>query len=315
MCLSSADLFGFDERADRIYANAGGAWFATDGRSPWTEVSNPVPRPPSQASSRYRVYLERQSSGPYENIPMIRNTVTVGTEPLLRRVSYNGAGDGDGRTGGAQGSLREIAVCFDLYDDATGLPEVLQTLRLFGIRATFFVNGEFIRRYPGALQDIAVEGHEIGSMFFAPIDLSDSRYQIQGDFISRGLARNEDEFFKATGRELSLLWHAPYFAVSSDTVSAAAKSGYKTIFRDVDPLDWVTRENTKTGALSQFSASEIIDRIISRKKPGSIVPIRLGLLPGGRPDYLYSRLGVLLDALVKGGYSVVPVSALSGTAD
>jgi hypothetical protein len=54
----------------------------------------------------------------------------------------------------------------------------------------------------------------------------------------------------------------------------------------------------------------MIDRIMEEKQPGSIIPIRLGLLPGGRTDYLYTRIGVLLDALIREGYAIVPVSTL-----
>jgi hypothetical protein len=75
-------------------------------------------------------------------------------------------------------------------------------------------------------------------------------------------------------------------------------------------MDWVTRVDAKMVALTQYSASEMIDRIMDQKQPGSIIPIRLGLLPGGRSDYLYHRLGVLLDALIRNGYSVVPISTL-----
>jgi peptidoglycan/xylan/chitin deacetylase (PgdA/CDA1 family) len=310
LCLSSADIYGYEEGTGRIAASAGGMWFATDGASPWTETTRPVLRAPSQVSGRYRVYLEKQNSGPYENIPMIRNTAASGTSSLVRRVSYTGAGEAAGLLAPANGGVHELAVCFDLYDDATGLPQVLRTLRHYGIKATFFINGEFIRRFPGAVRDIVDDGHEAASMFFVPLDLSDSRYQINVDFISRGLARNEDEFYNATGRELALLWHPPYFALSSEFVAAAAKAGYKTIGRDVDPLDWVTRDATAGRALVQYSAGEMIDRIMDTKKPGSVIPIRLGLLPGGRQDYLYNRLGVLLDALIRGGYGVVPVSTL-----
>ena len=310
VCLSSADVYGYEEGTGRIVANAGGMWFATDGASPWTETARPTLRAPSQVSGRYRVYLEKQNSGPYENIPMIRNTTASGTSPLVRRVSYTGAGEEAGLPARTDGGVRELAVCFDLYDDATGLPQVLRTLHRYGIKATFFINGEFIRRFPGAVRDIVDDGHETASMFFAPIDLSDSRYQINVDFISQGLARNEDEFYDATGQELALLWHPPYFALSSEFAAAAAKAGYKTIGRDVDPMDWVTRDAAAGRALIQYSAGEMIDRIMDMKKPGSVIPIRLGLLPGGRQDYLYNRLGVLLDALIRGGYSVVPVSTL-----
>jgi peptidoglycan/xylan/chitin deacetylase (PgdA/CDA1 family) len=203
-----------------------------------------------------------------------------------------------------------VALCFDLYDDAEGLPELLEVLRRFGLRVTFFLNGEFIRRHPAAAADIAAAGHETASMFFAPINLSDSRYRIAGDFIGRGLARNEDEFYQATGKELSLLWHAPWYAASPEIAAAAAAAGYRTLGRDVDPLDWVSREDARRLGISQLSAADIIDRIMEQKQPGSVIPIRLGLLPGGRKDYLFGRLNVLLDALVRSGYSVAPVSTL-----
>jgi peptidoglycan/xylan/chitin deacetylase (PgdA/CDA1 family) len=321
VCIASAAEFGFEEKGDRIFARSGDRWFATNGNDPWTEVGRPGLRRASLVSGRYRVYLEKQISGPYENLPMIRNIASVGTSPLLPPVVYitdspapEGPGEGEGPEGlfthARRGGLREAGLCFDLYDDAAGLTEVLDALRRFGIRATFFLNGEFIRRHPGAAGDIAAAGHETASMFFAPIDLSDARYRIEEDFVSRGLARNEDEFFRAAGAELSLIWHAPYYAVSSELIAAAAAAGYRTIGRDVDPLDWVGREDSKRISIPQYSASEMIDRIMDRKRPGSIIPIRLGLLPGGRSDYLFSRINVLLDALVRSGYSIVPVSTL-----
>jgi peptidoglycan/xylan/chitin deacetylase (PgdA/CDA1 family) len=317
ICLSGAAEYGFAEKGGRIFAKNGGAWFATDGRSPWAEVSNPAVRKPSQVSGRYRVYLERQSSGPYENLPMIRNTASVGTAPLLpvvryvRETSPAAAASPPGIfTHGLRDGLREVALCFDLYDDAAGLPQVLDALNRFGMRATFFLNGEFIRRYPSAARDIANAGHEAASMFFAPMDFSDARYRVGVDFVTRGLARNEDEYFQAAGGELSLIWHAPYFKASSETAAAASRAGYLTVGRDVDPMDWVSRDEAGRLGITQYSASDMIDRVMSLKRPGSIIPVRLGVLPGGRRDYLFLRIEVLLDALVRSGYSVVPVSTV-----
>jgi peptidoglycan/xylan/chitin deacetylase (PgdA/CDA1 family) len=320
ICLSGAVEYGFEEKGSRILAKNGGAWFVCDGKNPWEETVNPAVRKASLVSGRYRVYLERQSSGPYENLPMIRNTASVGTAPLLPGIQYVRESSPPGVavqnpppgifSHGLREGLRETALCFDLYDDAAGLPQVLDALNRFGIRATFFMNGEFIRRYPQAARDIANAGHEAASMFFAPINLSDARYRVGVDFIVRGLARNEDEYFQATGSELSLLWHAPYFNASAEIAAAAARAGYMTVDRDVDPMDWVSRDDAKTLGITQYSASAMIDRIMNLKRPGSIIPLRLGLLPGGRQDYLYLRIDVLLDALIRAGYAVVPVSTL-----
>jgi peptidoglycan/xylan/chitin deacetylase (PgdA/CDA1 family) len=318
VCLAGASEYSFEEQGKGVLAQSGGVWFGTDGTSPWAEVSSPQRRNPSQVSGRYRVYLENQVSGPYENLPMIRNTVGVGTMALVPGFQYQREAPPRDLPEASRGifshglrtGLREVSLCFDLYDDITGLPQALDALRRFGFRATFFLNGEFIRRYPEAARVIAMGGHETASMFFAPMDLSDSRFRVGGDFISRGLARNEDEFYKASQRELALLWHPPYYAGSTEIAEAAAQVGYRSSGRDVDPLDWVSREDARRLGLAQLSAGDMIDRIVESKRPGSIIPIRLGILSGGRSDYLFLRLDVLLDALVRSGYTVVPVSTL-----
>ncbi len=53
-----------------------------------------------------------------------------------------------------------------------------------------------------------------------------------------------------------------------------------------------------------------MEKIVSSVKPGSIVPIRLGTTDGGRDDYLFRELALLIDDLLGMGYSIVPVSTL-----
>ncbi|MDR1445084.1 MAG: polysaccharide deacetylase family protein [Treponema sp.] len=320
LCLSGISDYAFEDRSGalpRILAQTGGVWFVTDGISPWAEAPNLQRRGASLVSGRYRVYLEAQPLGPYENLPMIRNTAGVGTMALIPGIQYQretAARELEAAEGffshGPRTGLREVALSFDLYDDITGLPQALDSLRRFGFKATFFLNGEFIRRYPEAVRIIARAGHETASMFFAPIDLSDSRFRINADFISRGLARNEDEFYQASRGELALLWHPPYYVGSIEIADAAALAGYRSSGRDVDPLDWVSREDARRMGIPQYPAADMIDRIMEDKRPGSIIPVRLGSLSGGRSDYLFLRLNVLLDALVRSGYTVAPVSTL-----
>jgi hypothetical protein len=161
-----------------------------------------------------------------------------------------------------------------------------------------------------AVREIAAAGHETASMFFAPIDLSDVRFRAGPDFIARGLARNEDEFFHATGKELALLWHPPWYVVSPEIVAAANRVGYITTGRDIDPLDWVSREEERRMSIPQLSPVQMIDRIMDQVRPGSIIPIRLGLLPGGRSDYLFNRINLLIDALIRDGYTLTTISTL-----
>ena len=302
LCLSRASQAGFEEKSTRILARNGDTWFVTDGRNPWNVIAGPRQRTPSQVSAQYRVYLEDQLYGAYENLPMIRNVASVGTVSLFTIPPGNAAPPVP-RAGKA-------ALCFDLYDDDRGLPETLDALNRFGIKATFFLNGEFLRRHPEAARDIAAAGHEAASMFFALIDLSDSRYRTDSDFITRGLARNEDEFYKVTGKELSLLWHPPWYTVSPNIITAAAKAGYASSRRDFDPMDWVSQDDEKKLGLPQRSPAEMVDYILKNVSPGSVIPVRLGLVSGGRNDYLFNRINVLLDALIREGYKLTTVSEL-----
>jgi len=303
--LCAADEYGFEESLmwqSRIYAKVGNEWFISDGRSAWTSAANVQTRQVSFSSDRFRVFLENQVTGPYKNNIYIRNLQSTGTVSLF-----------SGQTAGSiytQANQTQIALCFDLYDDDTGLLQVLAALRRFNIRATFFLNGEFIRRNPLAASAIAEAGHETASMFYAPIDFSDTRYRITSEFITQGLARNEDEFNRITGKELSLLWHPPYYRSSNLVNSAASSSGYVTVQRSFDPGDWISRDDALRLNLRQVPPADMIEQIIGRRESRAIIPIRLGLLPGGRDEYLYQRIDVLLDALLRSGYIIVPVSTI-----
>jgi peptidoglycan/xylan/chitin deacetylase (PgdA/CDA1 family) len=303
--LSSADQFGFEESvriSSNILVRTGTEWFVSDGTNAWTPANGSRLRNVSLASERFRVYLENQLSGYFQNIPMIRNTVSTGTVSLVSRHSAGNI---------YKHEPMQIALCFDLYDDDTGLSQVLNALRRYNVKATFFMNGNFIRRNPQAAKAVIEAGHEAASMFYAPIDLSDVRYRVTPEFIAQGLARNEDEFYRATGRELSLLWHPPFFRSSNMINSAAAAAGYITAPIGIDSGDWLSKNDVLRLNI-QNSVSDIIEQIVEKRKNRAVIPVRLGLLSGGRDEYLYQRIDVLLDALIRSGSEIVPVSSVAG---
>ena len=211
---------------------------------------------------------------------------------------------------GLRSGYRHAALVFDAMDTVEGLPEILYTLSTYNIRATFFINGEFLRRHPGAVNEIVKAGHQTASLFFTSWDLSGTGYRIDEDFIIRGLSRNEDDFYNATGQELTLLWHAPYYTVSPLILDSGAKAGYRYVLPDVPVLDWVTREHERLMPGLYLDSADIIDSIMKAKKPGSIIPVRIGKVAGSRSDYLYEKIDLLVNALMEAGYAPVSVDTL-----
>lgn len=282
----------------------------------WTSVSNYSVGKPVVASPRFRVYTDTAESMSYTNIVMVRKVVGEGTQPLFpypatryqafptkaQPVSFTDF------THGSRIRRREVALVFNAVGSVEGLTTILNTLREYHLKCTFFINGEFMRRNPGAVKELATSGQQVGSLFFAYFDMTDSRYKIDPSFVRQGLARTEDDYYALTGKELSLLWHAPHYTADSMIIDAARKMNYTYVGRDVQPLDWVTKSDGLRGSGLYLSAADIIDRIMKQKEPGSIIPIRIGKLD--RSSFLWNRLDVLINDLISLGYSIVPVTTL-----
>jgi peptidoglycan/xylan/chitin deacetylase (PgdA/CDA1 family) len=318
--LSQAGSYGFieDDKVQITLADQSFTLSSGPSITEWTvmEVPGQV-KEASTAGTDFRVYLESVTGGSYRNKVMVRSISGFGTgplfpEPVKRYDPYPEKEEplsAGSFTHGSRIRRREVALVFNAIDNPEGLTEALQVLDDYDLRTTFFVNGEFIRRNPGAVQELALSRHELGNLFYVYFNMTDARFKVDKDFIKRGLARNEDDFFEYTGKELSLLWHAPYYFVSSDIIAAGEEMNYRYIGRDLDPLDWVPKSDCE-GESFYLPSRDIVERVMKMKKPGSIIPVRLGELEDGRGDYLFQHLDLLINALIQEGYSIVPVTTL-----
>ncbi len=325
IALSQADAYGWSKDKPGVAMARVGqqAYESSPLAAAWQRSASYAARELSTSSAQYRVYLDALSSGAYKNLIMLRSIKTLGTTSLLPKPgrSYAPFPDRDDPREpgifnyGSRIRRREVALVINAHEGAEGLVTILNALKAYEIRATFFLNGEFIRRNPGAARLIAQSGHEAGNLFFSVFDATDARYRIDGEFVKRGLARTEDEYFQATGAELSLLWHAPYYATSSVLLEAAAAMHYTYVGRDIDPLDWVGRFQGSVTQSLYASAHTLVESVVSAVRPGSIIPIQLGIPEGGRDDFLFNELPLLINALIAEGYAIVPVSQLIEYAD
>jgi peptidoglycan/xylan/chitin deacetylase (PgdA/CDA1 family) len=327
LAISQAESFGF---AKDVPANAntdvvqlmipggGKAYGAALDQNYWQEIENYSVRERNVASDSYRVYLENLPGENCRNMVMVRDIRRFGTIPLFSGEDLvyeqfpvqEEAADFTNFSHGSRIRQREVALVFNAVDNIEGLTPILDSLAEYNFRCTFFINGEVIRRYPDAVREIAGSGHEVGSLFYTYFNMTDSRFQVDKEFIKSGLGRNEDDYFAATGKELSLFWHAPYYFVNSAIIEASREMNYAYIGRDVDSLDWVSRAAAYTTPDIYLPTAQLIERIMKEKKPGSIIPVQVGMPEGGRDDYLFNNIDILIDNLVKVGYRIVTVSTL-----
>ena len=72
--------------------------------------------------------------------------------------------------GGTQ--RKEVAITFDDGPDPEWTPKILDVLKQYGVKATFFLIGAEVEKYPGVAKRIFAEGHEIGNHTFTHPDIS-----------------------------------------------------------------------------------------------------------------------------------------------
>ena len=181
----------------------------------------------------------------------------------------------------ARSPRRQIAagdVVYLTFDDGPHprhTPEVLNILARHGARATFFVIGSLVEKYPQIFQQIVSAGHTVANHTWRHENLA-------------GLTKAE--FDETIGRTEEILGdHAtpclrpPYAATGSRTREWAAEYGLKVYLWTVSANDWLG-----------LNARQIADRIVSQVTHGSIVLMHDG---GGNRTQTVRGLEILLDRL------------------
>lgn len=186
-------------------------------------------------------------------------------------------------------SEKAVAITFDCAWEADDIPDILKALDAEGAKATFFIVGDWAKRFPDKVKMIYEHGHDVANHSDTHLrmgSIEDSRIK---DEILNCTKKLED----ITGAKTDL-FRAPFGDYNNNVIKIARDLGYYTIQWDVDSLDW------KPG----ISQQEIISRINDKVKNGSII-----LFHNDTP-HTAKLLPQILKSLKKDGYGFLPVSKM-----
>lgn len=182
--------------------------------------------------------------------------------------------------------------CVSLTFDAAWGNEDTQTLidilGRYGVKATFFVVGDWVERYPESVKALSDAGHEIMSHS----DGHEHFSKLSTEEIIGNLNRCNDKIEAITGVRPTL-FRCPYGEYDDHVVEAVSSLGMYTIQWDVDSLDW-----------KDYDAKTIYQRVSSGVGQGSIVLFHNAALhtPEALPE--------IIDQLLRNGYRIIPVSEM-----
>jgi len=186
-----------------------------------------------------------------------------------------------------------VSLTFDAAWGNEDTQQLIDILGKYNVRATFFVVGEWVDKYPESVKALHDAGHEI-------MNHSDTHPHMTALTEAKMIAEVEscDDKIEAITGVRPTLFRPPYGDYNNAVVGAMRDSGHFTIQWDVDSLDW-----------KEPGADAIVERVLERVNPGSIV-----LFHNAAPD-TPAALPRIIEGLLARNYSFVPVSELIFTQD
>ena len=188
--------------------------------------------------------------------------------------------------------VKAVALTFDDGPSPEYTPQVLALLKEYGARATFFVVGLEIARFPGIAKEEAAAGMELGNHGFRHLSL----VGLDPSTIETEVLPVEQEITAITG-ERPVLYRLPKGRSDSAALRALTDMGYTIVYWSIDTRDYTGRR----------AAATIAAQVEKQVRPGSIVILHDG---GGNRQQTVDALRMFLPVLKKEGYQMVTVSQL-----
>lgn len=156
----------------------------------------------------------------------------------------------------AESADKVVALTFDDGPDADSTPRVLDLLKRYDVRATFFVVGEQARQNPELIHRMVAEGHTVAghSYYHLPQSTlwSSQRY-------TEELFRCNDVVARLTGLRMRL--YRPPFGVTNPPIARAVKNlGLIPVGWSVRSLDTITKNRDR-----------VVDRVMRGLRGGDVI--------------------------------------------
>lgn len=156
----------------------------------------------------------------------------------------------------AESADKVVALTFDDGPDADSTPRVLDLLKRYDVRATFFVVGEQARQNPELIHRMVAEGHTVAnhSYYHLPQSTlwSSQRY-------TEELFRCNDVVARLTG--LRMRFYRPPFGVTNPPIARAVKNlGLIPVGWSVRSLDTMTKNRDR-----------VVDRVMRGLRGGDVI--------------------------------------------
>lgn len=183
---------------------------------------------------------------------------------------------------------KKICITFDAAYGSEETQKIIDICKEKNVKATFFLVGFWVEKYPEMVKLIDEAGFEIGSHSNTHPYMS----KLSEDQIRMELQTSMDLIKNITGKDVTL-FRPPYGDYNDTLINVCDSMNLKTIQWSVDSLDW-----------KGLDTSQMLARITPDIDNGGII------LFHNNSDHIVEALPVIIDTLKERGFELVTVSDL-----
>ena len=181
-----------------------------------------------------------------------------------------------------------ISISFDASWGGDQTMGILDLLDEYNAKATFFLVGIWVDKYPELVKEIYDRGHEIGNHS----DSHPHMTQISESKMRQELKGMSDKLEAITG-ERPTLFRPPYGDYNNAVVLTTRAEGYECVQWSVDSLDWKNR-----------GVQDLVTRATKNVQPGDII------LFHNDSQYILDALPTVLKTYQEQGFTLIPVGEI-----
>lgn len=182
----------------------------------------------------------------------------------------------------------KVAISFDAAWGADKTQEIMSICESYNVKATFFLVGFWVKKYPDMVKEIYNRGFEIGLHSNTHPDMTKLSKLKMKEELETNIKLIQD----ITGLRPKL-FRPPYGYYNNALIEVCEDLGLSCIEWSVDSLDW-----------KGLSASELSGRVITKAKNGSIV------LMHNNSDNILDGIKMILEYFKNNKTKAVPVGDL-----
>ena len=170
---------------------------------------------------------------------------SISTQPILHHMSRNS---------------NRIALTFDDGPDELVTPKILKVLKEKDVKATFFLVGHMIAKYPHIVRMIHKDGHDIANHTWSHYRLDEmNHHQIADQIFST------EHLLTSINIPMAPMMRPPGGRYNNWVLNETGKQNLKMVMWDVNAADYMRHDGHMP------SASDIIQKVLRKTKSGSII--------------------------------------------